>query len=179
MTGEAPFSRLVRVEPLPRDGLTQTIEADAAERARLAALCNLAAIGALTASFTLRKSGRNGVRVTGQVHAEVTQTCVVSLEPFEAVVDEPIDVRYASEPPRRKDGDKEPETVDFEAEDPPDPIVDGRIDLGALAAEFLELALDPYPRKPGVAFASVESEPEAGSPFQALADSGKKDGEKH
>ena len=27
-----------------------------------------------------------------------------------------------------------------------------QIDLGALAAEFLALGLDPYPRKPGVAF---------------------------
>ena len=35
-------------------------------------------------------------------------------------------------------------------EDAPDPIVDGKIDLGALAAEFMILGLDPYPRKPGV-----------------------------
>ena len=174
---ETPFSRPVRVDPLPRDGLTQAIEANAAERAAVAALCGLPAIGALMASFTLRKSGRNGVRVTGEVHAEVTQTCVVSLEPFEAVVDEPIDVRFASEPPRRKENDKTPETVDLDVEDPPDPIIDGRIDLGAVAAEFLGLALDPYPRKPGVAFAPPEPEPEADSPFQALADA-KKDGKK-
>ena len=178
MTDEVPFSRPVRVEPLPRDGFTQTIEADAAERAALAADSGLAAIGSLTANFTLRKSGRHGVRVVGSVHAEVTQTCVVSLEPFEAVVDEPIDVRYASEPPRRKEGDKEPETVVFDAEDPPDPIVDGRVDLGVLAAEFMGLGLDPYPRKPGVAFEAPEAEPEADSPFQALAVSGKKDDKK-
>ena len=41
----------------------------------------------------------------------------------------------------------------LDGEDAPDPIVDGKIDLGALAAEFLALGLDPYPRKPGVAFA--------------------------
>ena len=50
-----------------------------------------------------------------------------------------------------------------------DPIVDGKIDLGALAAEFFALGLDPYPRKPGVSFESPE-EPEATvSPFSALA----------
>ncbi len=42
-----------------------------------------------------------------------------------------------------------------EQPDPPDPIVNGRIDLGQLAAEFLALGLDPYPRKPGVEFAPV------------------------
>ena len=34
----------------------------------------------------------------------------------------------------------------------PDEIMDGQIDLGALAAEFLVLGLDPYPRKPGADF---------------------------
>ena len=38
-----------------------------------------------------------------------------------------------------------PDTLTFE--DAPDPIVDGKVDLGALAAEFIALALDPYPRK--------------------------------
>ena len=54
-------------------------------------------------------------------------------------------------------------------EDPPDLIVDGRIDLGALAAEFLALGLDPYPRKPGAAFEPGEEEAGRDSPFAALA----------
>jgi hypothetical protein len=36
--------------------------------------------------------------------------------------------------------------------EPPDEIVNGKIDLGAVVAEFLALGLDPYPRKPGVDF---------------------------
>ena len=55
-------------------------------------------------------------------------------------------------------------------DDEPDPIVDGKIDLGALAAEFFALGLDPYPRKPGVAFEPpAEPEPEA-TPFAVLRD---------
>ena len=55
-------------------------------------------------------------------------------------------------------------------EDEPDPIVDGRIDIGALAAEFFALGLDPYPRKAGVAFERpAEPEGEA-TPFSALKD---------
>lgn len=45
--------------------------------------------------------------------------------------------------------------------------MNGRIDLGALTAEFLALGLDPYPRKPGVDFEPVASGPESG-PFDAL-----------
>ena len=45
--------------------------------------------------------------------------------------------------------------TDAEDADIPDPLVGGRIDFGALTAEFLALGLDPYPRKPGIAFEPV------------------------
>ena len=55
-------------------------------------------------------------------------------------------------------------------EDEPDPIIDGKIDLGALAAEFFALGLDPYPRKPGVVCSNRPKSREATiSPFSALA----------
>ena len=95
MTDAPPFSRRVRIDALPADGLTQTIEASPEERAALAAINRLPAIASVTANFTVRRSGRGGARVTGDVHAEVTQVCVVSLEPFAATVDEPVDVRFA------------------------------------------------------------------------------------
>jgi uncharacterized metal-binding protein YceD (DUF177 family) len=110
--------------------------------------------------------------VTGEVHAELTQVCVVSLEPFAATVDEPIDVRFApgeAAETARRVKDDETETVEVGDEDPPDPIVDGKIDLGALAAEFLALGLDPYPRKPGVAFDPPKPQDGRDSPFAALA----------
>ena len=69
----------------------------------------------------------------------------------------------ASRPAPRQDGPR--------LDDLPDPIVNGRIDLGSLAAEILVVGLDPHPRKPGVAFA--DPAPDAGeapdaSPFAAL-----------
>ena len=60
--------------------------------------------------------------------------------------------------------------------DAPDPIVDGKIDLGALAAEFLALGLDPYPRKPGAEFAPPAADEPPDSPFDALAKIAKKGG---
>jgi pimeloyl-ACP methyl ester carboxylesterase len=48
--------------------------------------------------------------------------------------------------------------VALSGEDEPDPIIDGAVDLGGLAVEFMILALDPYPRKPGVEFHPPASE---------------------
>ena len=173
MTSEPLFGRPVRVEALPKDGLTQTIEANPAERAALAELNRLPDIAKLTATFTLRRAGRAGVRVSGVVHAELTQTCVVSLEPLAATLDEPVDVRFAPSAEeaaaRRGASGASAETILIDAEDAPDPIVDGRIDLGALAAEFLALGLDPYPRKPSAQFAPPEDVAGAGSPAPAPA----------
>jgi uncharacterized metal-binding protein YceD (DUF177 family) len=166
MTVEVAFSRPVKVETLPRDGLAQTITATAAERAALAALNDLVEIKELRAEFIVNRSGR-GVQVEGTVHAEVTQTCVVTLEPFPVTIDEEVDVRFAHASERRPRSDAD--TVALDAIDPPDPIVDGRIDLGALAAEFLALALDPYPRKPGAEFMPPTLEDDGDSPFSELA----------
>ena len=161
MSEQKFFSRPINVEALPRDGLDQKIEATPAEREAVAKLNGLEAIDELSASFTVKRSGR-GVRVTGSVHAAVTQTCIVTLEPVPAILDEPVDVRFEPERDARAKGRAEPETVSMEDVDAPDPIVDGKIDLGALAAEFMVLGLDPYPRKPGAEFAPpADEEPKA------------------
>jgi hypothetical protein len=167
-----PFSRPVRVEAIPREGLETRIEADAAERAALAAFNGLAAIAAFAASFKLGHGGGGTVIVQGELEAEVTQTCVVTLEPFDAAILARIDLRFAppSDKPARRGAAGKAEEVVIGEEDEPDPILDGVIDLGAVASEFLTLNLDPYPRKPGVAFQPPASEDgEAASPFSALA----------
>jgi hypothetical protein len=158
MAEGAPFFRPVRAESVPEGGLEHGIEASEAERQALAKLNGLPAIARLTAKFALYRAGRGIIRVRGDVHAEVTQTCVVSLEPFDVVLTEPVDVRFAplaGESSNRRGPPIAPAEAGAFAigeEDEPDPIVDGRIDLGALAAEFMILGLDPYPRKPGVDF---------------------------
>jgi len=171
-----PFSRPVRVEAIPRDGLETRIEADAGERAALAAFNGLPAVAALGAAFSLKHGGGGTILVRGELSAEVTQTCVVTLEPFEASISAPIDLRFAP----ADDASARPGAAASEAEttlvvgeeDEPDPIVDGVIDLGAVASEFLTLNLDPYPRKPGAAFESPASggDGASDSPFSVLAE---------
>lgn len=165
MDNSEVFSRPLRVDAIPGSGVEQTIEAGAEERAALAKFIGLPAIARLVARFALRPLGRGVVRVQGEVHAEVTQTCVVTLEPFDATLDELVDVRFADSPrelPERRAAGAESATE----EESPDPIIDGKIDLGALAAEFLVLGLDPWPRKPGTEFARPQNAAPQDAPQQ-------------
>ena len=61
------------------------------------------------------------------------------------------------------------ETFSLDDEDEPDPVIGGKIDLGALTAEFFALGLDPYPRKPGATFEQNTKSEVTDSPFSALA----------
>ncbi len=171
MTEAGPFSRVMRVDALPQEGQVVTIEATAAEREALASFYELPAIAALMATLRLEPWGRGGARVTGAVHGELTQTCVVSLEPFPATVGEDVDVRFTpqSAADSRSSEAQEARTFSLADEDDPDPIPDGKIDLGALTAEFFALGLDPYPRKPGAVFEGRRKPEPADSPFSALA----------
>ena len=180
MTEESLFSRVMRVDHLPREGQVVTIEANAAEREELASFYKLPDIAALTATLRVEPWGRGGARVTGAVHGELTQLCIVSVEPFPATVDEDVDVRFAPQKAaeRKSSTDEEAQTFSLTDEDEPDPVIDGKIDLGALTAEFFALGLDPYPRKPGALLDEerTSSEP-ALSPFAALVHRDKPDDE--
>ncbi len=186
-----PFSRPFTVEELlRRPDEPVKIAALPEELTALAQADGVPAIAALSAEFKVNRQGKD-IRVTGEVRARVTQECVVTLEPFDSDIVEPVDVRFAFAPPppppvpregermsrRRASQAQEerrnqpaPEFAAHEEDDPPDAIVDGKIDLGALAAEFMALGLDPYPRKPGAQFAALQDdEPADESPFARLA----------
>lgn len=192
---EPPFSRPFTVEELlRRPDEPLSVAAEPQELEALARADGLPAIASLAAEFKVNRQG-DEIRVTGQVRARVTQECVVTLEPFESEVVEAVDVRFAfasapaaPEPragermsrrraaqvqasaPQERRGRPAPEFPSHEEDDPPDPIVDGKIDLGALAAEFMALGLDPYPRKPGAEFESADGDDEGDeSPFARLA----------
>src|SRR5262249_34555863 len=122
----------------------------------------------LAAAFELTPSGHDAVRVVGQVRALVGQSCVVTLDRVENTVEEPVDLLFipASAVPEAVDQDAEDES----AEDPPEPIVGGRIAFARPAAEFLILGIDPYPRAPGAMSEPVHTPPAPEDhPFAGLA----------
>lgn len=172
---KGPFFRRFAVEAARDKKAFVEIEANADECRDVAEFLAIPGVVALTARFEITLLNRGRFNVTGWVSARIVQTCVVTLEDFEAEVREPVEAIFA-EP-------QEVETVKIKGrevailsidspDEPPEPVVDGGFDLGALATEFLALGLDPWPRKPEAAFSSDaigEAPPEKTSAFAALA----------
>jgi hypothetical protein len=165
--GPAPeFSRPVAVEKLTVGGSLYRIEAKPAEREALARRFGIIGVDALSAELTLRSGAKGSVHVEGSLRADVRQACVVTLVEVPAHVEAQFTRAYAPVVAR----DETDILVDLDAEDPPDPLVDGIVDIGEATAEELALGLDPYPRAPGAVFELPEpQQPEAHSPFAALA----------
>lgn len=149
-----PLTRPIRIDRLRKDRNEVTVEATPQECEALAVAFKIPAVRDLVGRF--RVSGPSSrLIVTGTVDAVVTQTCTISLDPFESTLSEPVEVVFT-------DTDILVGT-DAEEADIPDPIVGNQIDFGTLTAEFLALGLDPYPRKPGITFTPVTDENEDGA----------------
>ena len=90
----------------------------------------------------------------------------MTLEPIESEIDEAIDLVFLPEAAAAADA---ADLQAVEADDPPETLSDGVVDLGAVATEFLLLGIDPYPRKPGAVFDAPPAGDPASHPFAALA----------
>ena len=170
---EPEFSRTVETGAVGEGGLEVGFEANAAERSALARRLGLLALDRLagTARLRLARDGRIRAKVT--FDADVLQSCVVTLDPVAARLKESFEASFAD--PAEIAAEFGPEVeVDVEAEDPPEPIRRGRMEIGELVAQHLSLALDPYPRSPdAVVQAGAEAErteEPASRPFAALAE---------
>jgi uncharacterized metal-binding protein YceD (DUF177 family) len=151
------FPRPLSFDRIGPRGLDLTVEANPAECSALAVRMNLPAVLALSCAFHLIREGRDSVLARGVLRAQVTQICVMSLEEFNAPVEEIFQVRFVP-------SGNEADDIDPESDDEI-PFEDNMIDLGEAAAEQLGLALDPYPRMPGVEMPEDEPQPH---PFAAL-----------
>ncbi len=169
----SPVSHKLQVNRLPAKGRTVTIEADAQQRDRLARLHGLLSVERFVAELLARPWKGDGVRVTGHVEADITQTCIVSLEPLESRVHESVEAIFVPEGSRlaRMESEGGEIVVEAESADLPEPFVGDRIDVGALAEEFFSLGIDPFPRKPGAVLTPAnkeEDERPAGPLYDAL-----------
>jgi uncharacterized metal-binding protein YceD (DUF177 family) len=168
-----PWRAPVVVAQIPDTGLHRKLEASAAERQAMAEAGDLREMLSAQAAFDVVPRSGGQFRVTGHVRARIGQICVVTLDPIESEIDEEVDLVFAPEAEVRRMADLIDEGKDDaeppEVADPPEPIVNGMIDLGRIATDALFLAVDPYPRKPGVVFEAEATalDPED-HPFAAL-----------
>lgn len=162
-----PLERPMTASTIPGSGVEVVVEPNAAELVSMAQALDLNAIRSLRAEYRLARRSGGIITVDGRLKAKVVPTCVVTLEPFELSLDEPVALRFV-EPATVE---RRPNIVDHDSTDgpePPDEIENGQIDLGRVTTEFLSLAVPPFPRKQGAELEPPQ-EAEAESPFAALS----------
>ena len=143
------------------------------ERAAMAGAYDLLEVSSLSATVTVTPEAGGALNVAGRVTADISQPCVVTLDPVAQHIDESVTVRFVRPgspelpaPTRRHDE----MVVDPAAPDPPEVLTGPVIDLGALVEEAFVLGIDPYPRSPGAVLAEEgRASEERDSPFAVLA----------
>ena len=151
------------------------------------ALCkrlDIHAIETLKAELNIHRNELNKViHVQGKLYADLSQKCVVTMEPVDEHVENNFEAWFADQNQtvsftkakreRLSPKERNEQPMIEEAEDP-EPVIEGKIDLGELIVQHLSLSLNPYPRLEGVAYESdkkeLEDAPEGtyDNPFAAL-----------
>jgi uncharacterized metal-binding protein YceD (DUF177 family) len=169
------FSYPVKVSTLSASAVDLRLDADADALAALARLWNVMEVRKLHAELQVARWKKDGIRVKGRVIADLVQECVVTLEPVESHIDEPVEATFVpdgSKLARALTLEAAEMVLDPEGPDLPDVFAGDTIDLGQTVTEHAAMAIEPYPRKPGVAFPdhieSTEKDDKRPNPFAAL-----------
>lgn len=177
MISDPEFSRVVKVDDIGSKEMKIELQAEEPALRGVADRLGLERLNVLTAKITMRRRGQEGIRVNVDFSADLVQSCVMSLKSVPSLVADTFLVICGDEIDELDDTNV---AFDPMVDDPPEPIVDGRIDVGELIVQHLSLAMDPYPRAPGVTSAdegsAVENVAEGGddeeteseSPFAVL-----------
>ena len=171
-SGSAPFEHFYDLNDLSRAGDDVRVVADEAACARIAAWAEVISVSGFSANISLRKISPTRFTVEGTLNADVMQACVVTLEPVPAHIEREFTRelilragRHAALAESEAGGEL---TLAAGDDDVPEEITSSRYDLAAPLLEEFSLALDPYPRAPGVAFEAPKDEAAPESPFAVL-----------
>ena len=161
------FSYVVKLIDIGAGASTVKLAADAEAMAGLMARFDLASLDMLQAEVLLSRNAK-GVLAQGRFQATLAQNCVASGDPVPVALDEPVNIRFVTEPVVGNNSE-----IELDADDCDSMFYDGQsVDLGEAIAQSLGLALDPYPRSTGaqerLKAAGVKSEDEV-EPLGALA----------
>lgn len=133
-----------------RKATTFEVSPNTATRKALAAAMDIIEIRKLRLTGEIAPQGGKDWHLTAKMGATVVQECVVTLDPVITRLDEPVTRTYVA-------NFEEPDAA--EAEMPEDDTIEAIpevLDLEALLAEALSLALPPFPRAAGAELGSVQ-----------------------
>ena len=134
------------VHDIPDSGLSAEREATPDELETIARALDLIACTSLRAQYALKPTVGGRFHLSGRLRADLSQACVVTLEPVASTVEEDFEAVFwpQEDMPAPVSGE-----VAIDDEPEREPIVAGQIEVGRVVFESLAAALDPFPRKPG------------------------------
>lgn len=183
---KSEWSHFVDAEDITSTEIKKVISASPQERKDLANRFDVPGIEHAEATLHIaRQEGSHVIHLRGEIKADIQQVCVVTGEDivshvedsFEAWYEDGEDVVSLQKVRRERLStgmDNEVKMPDEREE--PEPVVDGKIDVGELAAQYLSLSIEPYPYKEGLTLSeeqknALASETELRkNPFAALKD---------
>ena len=182
---QSEWSHFIDADEVTEKVTRVSITPDKEERKDLVRRLGVLENDSLKAELELqREQGGMVVHIKGNVQAILQQACVVTLDPIETKVNESFEAWFAdaeqavalAKVKHDKQVKANGETPILEEYEDPEPIVEGRIDLGELVTQYLVLGINPYPHAEGVHYEYGDDEPQKvpeafkNNPFAALKD---------
>jgi uncharacterized metal-binding protein YceD (DUF177 family) len=168
MSDGLPLSHLYNLNRLGQAGDEVSFAAAEEERAALARFTGVSRVDLFAARIVLRKPAANRFELDFTLEADIVQACVVSLADVASHIARSF-VRELHFDPALKRAKDRPEEDFLQEDDKPEEIDSLHYDLAAPLIEEFVLAIDPYPRAPGVAFEGPqEAQDRPESPFAVL-----------
>ena len=162
-----PLSVIYDLSDLSSAGAELTIAATPEQRAGLAEWVDVKSVETFEANIILKRHSATRFEYWAVLSADVLQTCVVTLEPVPAHLS--LDIQRALHFTKiPQSANIEPEELSAGSDEAPEEIQDLRYDIATPLLEEFSLAIEPYPRAPGVAFVAPPEEEPPESPFAVL-----------
>lgn len=165
-----PFEQDYDLGDLRRGEEEIRVEARGEDLARIAAWADVRAVESFGSTVRLRKHSATRFSLDAVLEADIVQDCVVTLEPVRSHIARPVHRElHRAESVRLKPHESIPLGAGAGDDEVPEEIDSLTYDLAAPLLEELVLAIDPYPRAPGVEFAApAEPDAKPESPFAVL-----------
>ena len=147
-----PISHPYELGRLPQAGDEVVIAPSADDLTRIAHWAGVERVDALKAKIDLRKLSPTRYAFDAELEADIVQSCVVTLDPVHSHIARSFTRDLFLSPTARHVPKEVVVDVAPLDEDGREEITSLRYDLAVPVLEELVLAIDPYPRAPGVAF---------------------------
>jgi len=173
-----PLSHSYNLARLGNAGDEVHFAASESERAALAKWAGVLSVEKLDVAVQIKKLAPDRFGLGFELAAEVTQACVVTLEPVQGRIQHSFSreliftgpSRHRPDQPKNKGESEGVLDVNLdEGEEVPEEITSLHLDLAVPVLEEFALSLDPYPRRPGVEFTpKTEDSSPPDNPFAVL-----------